>query len=146
MIMPSIQFFVSLSACMSESMFKMAEFVTECLLNINYIIIFVYRSTFSVQWSQLSDYYLLLVAVCTVLVALFWPESCGCFLWYCCDWLCCLSDRNCISYVVHRKSDPHILDCFWTVILRDTIQDAILTCCRKQTRVSLICLGVSLAN
>jgi len=71
MIMPSIQFFVSLSACMLESMFKMAEFVTECLLNINYIIIFVYRSTFSVQWSQLSDYYLLLVAVCTVLVALF---------------------------------------------------------------------------
>jgi len=71
MIMPSIQFFVSLSACMLESMFRMAEFVTECLLNINYIIIFVYRSTFSVQWSQLSDYYLLLVAVCTVLVALF---------------------------------------------------------------------------
>ena len=71
MIMPSIQFFVSLSACMLESMFKMAEFATECLLNINYIIIFVYRSTFSVQWSQLSDYYLLLVAVCTVLVALF---------------------------------------------------------------------------
>jgi len=56
---------------MLESMFKMAEFVTECLLNINYIIIFVYRSTFSVQWSQLSDYYLLLVAVYTVLVALF---------------------------------------------------------------------------
>jgi len=71
MIMPSIQFFVSLSACMLESMFKTAEFVIECLLNINYIIIFVYRSTFSVQWSQLSDYYLLLVAVCTVLVALF---------------------------------------------------------------------------
>ena len=56
---------------MLESMFKTAEFVIECLLNINYIIIFVYRSTFSVQWSQLSDYYLLLVAVCTVLVALF---------------------------------------------------------------------------